>query len=124
MRWVIIRDNIQYLVFFTRFIKPLGKRYIFLRGMPVPAFPDNIPGQHIKRREKRGRPMPFIINSLTLGNMRQHRQKGRRSFKRLYLRSPVHAQHYCVVRRVHIQARHIGEFFFKTGIIAKTKLLY
>ena len=87
--------------------------------MPRITRADDLPLQHIQRREQAGGAVAFVIVRHRPAATFLHRQAGLRPVQRLYLRLLIHTQNDGLVRWVQVYPHHIRQLFNKPFVLGE-----
>lgn len=113
VRTVVVHDHMDRHVFGSFTVNLPQKLPEFDVAMPRITRADDIPFQHIQRREQASSAVTLVIARHRPAATFLHRQARLRPVKRPYLRLFVHAQNNGLVGGVQAYARHIRQLFNK-----------
>ena len=117
VRAVVVQNHMDRQVF-GGFTVDLPQKFPeFDVPMPRVTRADDLPLQHIQRREQAGGTIAFVVVGHRPTTSFLHRQSGLRPVQGLHLRFLVHAQNNGLVRWVQVYPHHVCQLFNKPFVL-------
>src|SRR5258707_15402722 len=88
-------------------------------GVAPHACPKNLSGARVERREERQRAMAVVLEAVSFEATRAERQHGIKAIECLDMGLLVNAKHRCMLRRIEVQADHVGRLRLKVRVVGQ-----